>query len=67
MSDTSKSTMGDTRDFYPNREHGQSRAELTSQIREVNTEIRKRTNNNLTTEDQSWRRRNLRAARSSLN
>lgn len=60
-------TMGKTRDFYPNREHRKSRQQLTTEIREVNSETRKRNNNSLTTEDQGARLRNLRDARSRQN
>lgn len=49
--------------FFKSEDHGKSRREINAEIREVNSEIRKRRNNNLTTEDQEWHLRRLREAR----
>lgn len=65
--DTSKSRIGKTREFYPSGEYGKGRGQLTGEVREVNAETRKRSNNGLDCEDQNWRSSNLQEARSRLN
>lgn len=65
--DASRADLANARPFYANSRFGMSGQAMTRELREVNTEIRKRSNNNLTTEDQSWARRNLRDARARLN
>jgi hypothetical protein len=59
--------MRKTREFISNAEYGKDRDQLTDEIREVNAETRKRTNNRVDLEDQQWRHRNLREARDRLN
>lgn len=59
--------MRKTREFISNAEYGKDRDQLTDEIREVNAETRKRTNNRVDTDDQQWRHRNLREARDRLN
>lgn len=59
--------MRKTREFISNAEYGKDRDQLTDEIREVNAETRKRTNNRVDTDDQQWRSRNLREARDRLN
>lgn len=49
--------------FFKSEDHGQSRKEINAEIREVNAEIRKRTNNGLTVEDQEWHVKRLKEAR----